>query len=92
MVFVPKFHCSLGTRSSSNVIRQHKKNAYPNTVNVSDSERDLPTKFLLVEFHLDYFEGEPFVEQPVDFGTARQFVRVDLSRARALDRTLKVCL
>lgn len=65
---------------------------YPDTVDIADSEGDLPPQFLLVELHLDNLEGEPLVEQPVDLGAAGQLVGVDLRRAGALDRTLEVRL
>lgn len=65
---------------------------YPNTVNIPNSESDLPAQFLLIEFHFDNLEGESFVEQPIDFCTARQFVCVDLCGARTFNCAFKVCL
>ena len=62
------------------------------TVNIANSECDLPTQFFLVELHTNDFVGESFVEQSVDFGSSRQLQCVDGRRARALDGTLKVLL
>lgn len=65
---------------------------YPNTMDIPNSKGNLPPQLLFVEFHLNNLEGKSLMEQPIDLGTSRQLVGVDLCRARAFDCTFEVRL
>ena len=69
-----------------------REEADADAVNVADGEGDLAPQLLLVKLHLDDLEREALVEEPVDLGPARQFHRVDIGRARALDGPLEIRL
>jgi len=62
------------------------------TVNVADGEGNLAPQLLLVKLHLDDLEREAFVEEAVDFRTARQLHRVYVGRAGTFDGSLEVRL
>ena len=62
------------------------------TMDIPDGKGNFSSKFLLIEFHLDYFEGESLMKQPVYFGTSTQFKSIDLGRTRALNGSVKVNL
>jgi hypothetical protein len=62
------------------------------TVDVADGERNFAAQLFLVKLHLDNFEWETLMEQAVDLGTARQFHRVNIGRARTFDGPLEIRL